>query len=481
MFATSPNPTTAGTVERPGAISPAFSADLLERMSLPSPRYTSYPTADRFVEAFGPDDYRRALFSRSEAFGGSAMRPLSLYVHIPFCESICYYCACNKIVTRRRHQATEYLNALESEVRLHILALGNRPSVSQVHFGGGSPTFLTDLQLTRVVSTLQGAFAVGAGAEMTIEVDPRTVDSTRIENLRSLGFNRLSLGIQDFDPVVQRAVHRKQTFDQVAVLMQSARSLSFRSISVDLILGLPHQSAATFARTLQQIEALRPDRISLYSYAHLPARFKPQRRIDASALPPPGTKAAMLGKAIANLVAAGYEHIGMDHFALPSDSLAIAHRQGRLHRNFQGYTDQPDGDLIGLGVSAIGRVGGCYSQNAKTLEEYYDALRQGLLPVVRGLAPTRDDLIRRSVVMSLMCQGELNFQAVSEAFLIDARSTFESELTALRPFADQGFVFMDEEGVHVTALGWFFVRTIASVFDRYLQADAARARYSREL
>ncbi|QHJ00182.1 oxygen-independent coproporphyrinogen III oxidase [Xylophilus rhododendri] len=466
---------------RTRAAPPVLSPELLARMGAPGPRYTSYPTADRFVEAFGPDDYRRALAARSAGPGGAAVQPLSLYLHIPFCESICYYCACNKIVTRQHDRAAEYLLALDREVALHIEALGARPRVSQLHLGGGSPTFLSDLQLARVVSTLRRAFSFEADAEMAIEVDPRTVDPARLERLAALGFNRLSLGIQDFDPQVQRAVHREQGFGQVELLMRAARPLGFRSISVDLILGLPQQTAASFGRTLEQIQALRPDRIALYSYAHLPERFKPQRRIAATALPTAATKAAMLGEAIAVLAAAGYEHIGMDHFALAGDSLAVARRRGRLNRNFQGYTDQPDGDLIGLGVSAIGRVGGCYSQNAKTLDEYYDALRQGVLPVVRGLAPTRDDLVRRAIVMALMCQGELDFQALSDAYLIDIRSAFAAEIAALQPLAEQGLLSLDRDGVCVSELGWFFVRSIASVFDRYLQADTARARYSRVL
>jgi oxygen-independent coproporphyrinogen-3 oxidase len=453
----------------------------MARLGAPGPRYTSYPTADRFVEAFGPDDYGRALTARATGAGGAASLPLAIYLHLPFCESVCYYCACNKIVTRHHDRASDYLLALDREMALHVDALGDRARVSQLHLGGGSPTFLSDLQLARVIATLRRAFALDPDAEMAIEIDPRTVDPVRLERLASLGFNRLSFGVQDFDPAVQRAVHRVQTYDQVALLLQAAKSLGFRSTNMDLILGLPLQTTSSFGRTIALITELKPDRIALYSYAHLPERFKPQRRIDAAVLPTAAQKIEMLGNAIAVLSGAGYEYIGMDHFALPHDPLAIARRQGRLHRNFQGYTEHPDGDLIGLGVSAIGRVGGCYSQNAKTLPEYYDALRQGRFAVARGLAPTHDDLVRRGIVMALMCQGELNFEALSDTYLIDVRRAFATELAALRPFVEDGLVVMEPDALWVTPIGWFFVRSIAMVFDRYLQADSARVLYSRVL
>ena len=459
----------------------APSAELLARLGEPGPRYTSYPTADRFVEAFGADDYQRALTARTVGPGGHAAQPLALYLHIPFCESVCYYCACNKIVTRQHDRAADYLLALDREIALHVDALGARARVSQIHLGGGSPTFLSDLQLSRLMATLRRAFAIGADAEIAIEVDPRTVDATRLERLAQMGFNRLSFGVQDFDRAVQKAVHREQPFEPVARLLQAARLLGFRSTNLDLIHGLPRQTPASFARTIEQVKQLRPDRIALYAYAHLPQRFKPQRRIAAADLPEPAQRIEMLGAAMAALIEAGYEHIGMDHFALPDDSLAVARRQGRLHRNFQGYTDQPEGDLIGLGVSAIGRVGGCYSQNTKDIAEYHDALQHGRFAVARGLAPTRDDLVRRAIVMALMCQGSLDFESLSDAWLVDVRTAFAAELAALRPLADDGLVLMDADGVAVTPLGWYFVRSVAMVFDRYLQADSARARYSRVL
>ncbi|RZJ54841.1 MAG: oxygen-independent coproporphyrinogen III oxidase, partial [Acidovorax sp.] len=372
----------------------AVSPELLRRFDVPGPRYTSYPTADRFVEAFGQDDYVLALEQRRAGTGAKAL-PLSLYVHIPFCESLCYYCACNKIITKHHDRADVYLRYLSREIDLHTAHCGTGQVVSQLHLGGGSPTFLSDDGLRELMAMLKRSFTLAPGGEYSIEVDPRTVDASRLAVLAELGFNRLSFGVQDFDPEVQKAVHRIQPAEQVFSLVESARALGFESINVDLIYGLPRQTPESFDRTLAQVVQLRPDRIALYAYAHLPERFKPQRRIVPAELPMGGAKVSMLSRSLDAFMAAGYVYVGMDHFALPDDALAVAKRQGRLHRNFQGYSTQPDCDLIGLGVSAIGRVGATYSQNAKTLDEYYDFLNQGRLPVVRGLALTRDDLVRR--------------------------------------------------------------------------------------
>ena len=453
--------------------------DLLRRFDVPGPRYTSYPTADRFVEAFTAADYKRALAQRAEGAMVGGKKPLSIYVHVPFCESVCYYCACNKVITRHHERATEYLDALDIEIDLHAQVLGNVQSVSQLHFGGGSPTFLSDEELGRLMAKLNQQFRLAPGAEISIEVDPRTADPVRLAAWRQMGFNRISFGVQDFDPEVQKAVHRVQSFESVQSLMRCARELGYESINADLIYGLPKQSPESFARTIAQISELRPDRIALYAYAHLPARFKPQRRIDAADLPPPEHRIAMLSGAIAGFLGHGYTYIGMDHFALPGDALAAAKRQGRLHRNFQGYSTQPDCDLIGLGVSAIGRMGATYSQSAKTLPEYYDALRQGQFPVVRGLALSRDDLLRRAVIMSLMCQGRLEFESIELAHLVKVHDYFRSELEQLRPFVEMGLVSLEPGAVQITAQGWFLVRAIAMVFDRHLQADRVRERFSR--
>ena len=405
--------------------------------------------------------------------------PLSVYVHIPFCESLCYYCACNKIITKHHERAEPYLRYLSREIDLHTAQLGIGQPVSQVHLGGGTPTFFNDRQLAELMDMLRRNFTLAPGGEYSIEVDPRTVDAQRLSVLHGLGFNRLSFGVQDFDPEVQKAVHRIQPAEQVFALVEAARGIGFESINVDLIYGLPRQTPESFQRTLAQVNQLRPDRIALYAYAHLPERFKPQRRILQADLPAAAGKVSMLAASLDALMGAGYVYVGMDHFALPEDALAIAKRQGRLHRNFQGYSTQPDCDLIGLGVSAIGKVGATYSQNAKTLEEYCDYLDQGRLPVVRGLALSRDDVVRRAVIMALMCQGELQFESIELAHLIDFRSYFATELETLQTLQEQGLATVHSTGITVTEQGWFFIRAVAMVFDRYLQADRNRARFSR--
>ncbi|MEJ7929007.1 oxygen-independent coproporphyrinogen III oxidase [Ramlibacter sp. AN1015] len=455
----------------------SVSPELLRRFDIQGPRYTSYPTADRFVEAFGSDDYAQALQQRCG--GRASVLPLSLYVHVPFCASLCYYCACNKIITRHRERGAQYLHYLAREIDLQVAHLGAGQSVSQLHLGGGSPTFLSDDELGQLMAMLRRSFELVPGGEYSIEVDPRTVDAGRLQALAKLGFNRISFGVQDFDPEVQKAVHRVQPAEQVFALVEEARRIGFESVNVDLIYGLPRQTRDSFARTLAQVGQLRPDRIALYAYAHLPERFKPQRRIAPAELPDGASKLGMLAAALEAFQQEGYVYVGMDHFALPQDPLAVAKRQGRLHRNFQGYSTQPDCDLIGLGVSSIGRVGATYSQNAKTMEEWCDLIDQGRLPVTRGLALTRDDLARRAVIMALMCQGQVLFESIELAWMLDFRSYFAAELELLDELAGQGLVRIDERSIQVTGEGWFFVRAVAMVFDRYLQADRHRAQFSR--
>ncbi len=455
-----------------------ISPELLTRFDVPGPRYTSYPTADRFVEAFGEADYIQVLQQRQSGRVGQ-VPPLSLYVHIPFCESLCYYCACNKIITKHKDRASTYLRYLTKEVILHSQHLGRGQPVSQLHLGGGTPTFMSDDELRQLMAMLRAHFAFVPGGEYSVEVDPRTVDEGRLAVLAELGFNRLSFGVQDFDPAVQKAVHRIQPAEQVFQLVDASRRLGFESVNVDLIYGLPMQTTTSFDRTLAQIKSLRPDRIALYAYAHLPDRFKPQRRIHAEDLPLGSAKVDMLSRSLDALTEAGYVYIGMDHFALPDDALAVAKRQGRLHRNFQGYSTQADSDLIALGVSSIGRVGATYSQNAKTMEEYVDALDQGRFPVVRGLALSRDDLIRRSVIMALMCQGHVQFESIHLAWMVDFKTMFAKELTQLEDLQAQGLVQLSESGIQVTPTGWFFVRGVAMLFDRYVQADRNRQRFSK--
>jgi oxygen-independent coproporphyrinogen-3 oxidase len=448
----------------------------LQKYDISGPRYTSYPTADRFVEAFTDVAYEQTLAQR--AVGGMAL-PLSIYVHIPFCESLCFYCACNKIITKHHERSAEYLRYLSKEIDLYVKHLGSGQSITQLHLGGGSPTFFSDDELSELMNMVRKNFDLAPNGEYSIEIDPRTVDENRLKHIAELGFNRLSFGVQDFDPEVQKAVHRIQPAEQVFSLVEAARTLKFDSVNVDLIYGLPKQTSESFRETLAQVVKLKPERIALYAYAHLPERFKPQRRIDSYELPSGADKIAMLSDALSTFINTGYVYVGMDHFALPTDALAIAKRQGRLHRNFQGYSTQPDCDLIGLGVSSIGRIGATYSQNAKSLEEYYDFLNQERFPVVRGLALSRDDLVRRAVIMALMCQGELQYESIELAYLIDFKVYFAKEIEALKELENAGMVVLDNNGIQVTDFGWFFVRAVAMHFDRYLQTDRNRARFSK--
>ena len=453
--------------------------DVLARIEGPGPRYTSYPTADRFSEAFGASNLATVLADRRRLADSGEAPPLSIYVHIPFCESVCYYCACNKVITKHHSRAGAYLDALEQEIDLVVDAIGAKRSVSQLHLGGGSPTFLSDAELSRLLASIGRAFHIAEGAEVSIEVDPRTVDRVRLAHLRSCGINRISFGVQDFDPAVQEAVHRVQSFESVRDLIDDARQLGFTSINADLIYGLPLQTAETFARTVAQMASLRPDRIALYAYAHLPSRFKPQRRIDAHQLPDATQRVTMLGLAMAGFLSHGYVYIGMDHFALPSDSLAVAKRDGRLHRNFQGYSTQPDCDLIGLGVSAIGRIDNVYYQNEKALTGYYAALEADRLPVARGLLLDADDRVRRDIIMALMCHGHVDFAAIEGRHGVVMRRDFAPELERLKALVEDGFAVVDDRSIQVTAKGWFVVRAVAMVFDRYLRDQASRERFSR--
>jgi oxygen-independent coproporphyrinogen III oxidase len=459
------------------SLPPLFTPELLARLDTNGPRYTSYPTADRFHAGFGADAYREALQRRAELSRVHAAPPLAVYVHVPFCESVCYYCACNKIVTRHHDRASAYLDTLEREIALHAAALGSRQRVTQLHFGGGTPTFLSDAELSRLMAALRDAFDIAPDAECSIEVDPRTADRARLAHLRSIGFDRISFGVQDFDAQVQQAVHRVQPFEQVAALVCDARELGFGSINVDLIYGLPRQTPERFARTIRRVTEIAPDRIALYGYAHLPERFKPQRRIDAAELPGGAARLAMLAQAIEAFGDAGYDYIGMDHFARADDALARAKREGRLHRNFQGYTTQPECDLIGLGVSSIGRIGPTFAQNAKTLEAYTAAIEADRFATERGLALDADDLLRQRVVMDLMCRGRLDWAEIGRAFGVDDPvRRFTPDLVRLAPLAAHDLVRITHDAVQVTPAGWYVVRAVAMAFDRHLQeARSARA------
>lgn len=461
------------------AVTPStFPYQVLSMLDRPGPRYTSYPTADRFVDAVDASVYEDALHAREV---GGLRRPLSLYVHVPFCESVCYYCACNKIVTRAKHKSVPYLHALFSEIDMLKDRLKGQSPIVQLHLGGGTPTFLSDDQLESLVYKLEQSFQFVEHTERSIEVDPRTVDSGRLARLREMGFNRLSFGIQDFNPLVQKAIHRIQSPREVRDLMLAARALAFSSVNIDLMYGLPEQTRQTFEATLQSVIELSPDRIALYAYAHMPERFKQQRRINEADLLVGAERSALLELAIKTLCAAGYVYIGMDHFAKASDSLAVAKRQGRLHRNFQGYTNFPECDLMGIGVSAISQVGAVFAQNERTLDEYYQKISRRQLPTLKGYVCDADDLIRRSIIMSLMCQGFVCFSDVEQTHWIRFRDYFKQELIELAQMQEQGLVLIHPDSIEVTAAGWYVVRAIAMVFDRFIRQTRERHGYSRML
>ncbi|MEW5880627.1 MAG: oxygen-independent coproporphyrinogen III oxidase [Pseudomonadota bacterium] len=450
--------------------------DLLRRFDVPGPRYTSYPTADRFVEAFDAQAFASWLGKRGDTVGP---KPLSLYVHLPFCNTVCYYCACNKVITREHGRSVEYLSALEREADLVGALLTGERRVEQLHLGGGTPTFLSDDDLRALMAILTERFPLAAKGEFSVEVDPRSAPPDKVRVLGELGFNRMSVGVQDFDLNVQRAVNRLQSLESTVATIEAARAAGFRSVNLDLIYGLPKQTRETFARTLDKVLAIGPERIALYHYAHLPERFKPQRRISPAELPSSQEKMGIMLDAIQRLTDAGYQYIGMDHFAKSDDDLARAQNQGRLHRNFQGYSTRPDCDLVGLGVSAISRIGPTYSQNVRELDEYYDRVNNGLLPTARGIQLDRDDLARRAVIMSLMCHFVVSKEAIETAHLIKFDEYFKRELTALEQFVAEGLVELSAEWISVTPKGKLLIRAVAMCFDRYLQNDERTRRYSK--
>ena len=458
------------------------SSDLVARMSRQGPRYTSYPTADRFAPDFGSDGYRLAVESRRQA---PARPPLSLYVHIPFCQSLCYYCACNKIITSDRDKAAVYLGYLLREIDIQAAFYEGMNRVEQLHFGGGTPTYLSGEQMAVLIRHLHERFdfAGDADGEYGIEIDPRTVDAARIAQLRAQGFNRISLGVQDFDPEVQQAVNRVQPESLTLDAIAAARAQGFRSISIDLIYGLPKQSVASMRRTLDKVVAAAPDRISVYSYAHMPELFKSQRLIREEDMPSAQTRLDLLALCIAHLTASGYVYIGMDHFALPGDELALAQRAGRLHRNFQGYSTHADTDMLSCGVSAISTVGGAYCQNEKSLGRYYAAPDRGELPVARGLRLNDDDLVRRDLIQRLMCDFDIDLAAFEARHGIDFGGYFAREQDRLDEFVRDGLLLREPGRLRVTGQGRFLVRNICMAFDRYLGRAAAiplqRLPYSR--
>ena len=444
-----------------------FDAELITRLNQMGPRYTSYPTADRFTPGFGSAAYFDAAM---DCAGGTQARPLSLYVHIPFCESLCYYCACNKLITTDHGKAVTYLTYLKREIAMQGRLFVGKNVVSQLHFGGGTPTYLSDAQMDELLTWLRHwfDFAPDGEGEYSIEVDPRTVSAARVKVLRRQGFNRLSLGVQDFDHEVQKAVNRIQPEAMTTDLIKAAREAGFRSVSIDLIYGLPKQTSATIASTLEKVIAADPDRIAIYNYAHMPNLFKSQRLIVDADLPTPDAKLDMLRLCIERLCAAGYVYIGMDHFAKPGDDLALAQRQGRLQRNFQGYSTHAEADMVALGVSAISAVNGTYSQNEKTLTAYYAGLDKGDLPVARGVALGADDLLRRSLIGQLMCNFTLAYADLALPRGASFAAYFAPELERLRELEGDGLLVLGAHGLTITPKGRLLIRNVCMVFDRYL-------------
>jgi oxygen-independent coproporphyrinogen-3 oxidase len=456
-----------------------FDPDLLRRYDRPGPRYTSYPTAPQFSASFDEHALREAAIASN---GDPIPRRLSIYVHVPYCTSPCFYCGCNRVITRDKARAEPYLARLYREIDMVSALFDRDREVIQLHFGGGTPNFLSPAQLRETVDTLRRHFHFidSDDRDISIELDPRFVSPADIAELASIGFNRASFGVQDFDPVVQAAVNRIQSVEETRNVIEACRANGFRSINVDLIYGLPGQNPEGFARTLDTVTELRPNRIAVYGYAHLPDLFKPQRQINAADLPSPETKLGLLELAIDKLVDAGYVYIGMDHFALPDDDLSLAQRRGGLHRNFMGYTTHADSDLIGLGVSAISHIGDSYSQNPRDLPTWQAAIDEGRLPVVRGVWLDEDDQLRADLIQSLMCQGEVPIDALERRYGIDFETYFADALAKLQPLVADGLVRLERRRIIATSQGRLLLRIIAMCFDRYLDRPAdSTPRFSR--
>ena len=455
---------------------PLFDLDLVSRFDVPGPRYTSYPTADRFRDHAEESLLLERLSRPTQSPGNE---PLSLYFHIPFCNTVCYYCACNKSVTKDHSVVDPYLTALEREMWLVSVALGDGRRVSQMHWGGGTPTFLQDAEIKRLMRAIRSHFEFSPDGEYSIEIDPRRVSDETVGLLAHEGFNRMSIGIQDFSPEVQRAVNRIQSVEETARVIAAAREKGFRSISVDLIYGLPFQNCGRFEKTLDSVLAMSPDRLSLYNYAHLPTRFMPQRRISADDLPSPEEKLGILSMAIERLLAEGYVFIGMDHFARPDNELAIAQANGSLQRNFQGYSTHAECDMLGFGVSSIGKISGLFVQNQRGLDAYYQALGQGRLPVMRSWEVSRDDELRAGIIQALMCHFELRIPDFELKHGLIFGEYFSAEMKELEGLAEAGLLDMHGDAIRITMRGRLLVRIVAMVFDRYLREDREMRRYSR--
>lgn len=455
----------------------SFQPELLRRYDKSGPRYTSYPTAVQFRPEFGEAAYRASAARSNDA---RPQKPLSLYVHLPFCGTVCYYCACNKVITKDHSRAAPYLQRLFREIAMQGELFDRSRRVDQLHWGGGTPTFISNAEMRALMEALAGAFSLRTddGGEYSIEVDPRAANEETIKVLREIGFNRISLGVQDFDPVVQKAVNRIQSEEETVAIIDAARNSGFRSVNIDLIYGLPHQSRDSFSRTLDRIIAMRPERLSVFNYAHLPELFKPQRRINAEDLPTAAEKLDILQLTIDKLGVAGYVYIGMDHFARPDDELAVAQRNLTLYRNFQGYSTHADCDLAAMGITAIGKVDNSYSQNVRTLEEYYEHVDHERLPIMRGIELSADDLLRREIITQLICHFELNLESIEARRGIRFAEYFGNELADLQLMQDDGLLTLDAHAIRVLPAGKLLIRNICMVFDRYLRSQQSQ-RFSK--
>ena len=460
------------------SITKSFPTELITKYGLAGPRYTSYPTALQFHEGFDAEAYLRHVRNSNDDL---IPKPLSLYVHLPFCKELCYYCACNKKVTRNTQLAKVYLQHLDKEIEMQGKLFDRDRQVTQLHFGGGTPTYYDDIQLRHIVEQLSANFLLSRSdsREFSIEIDPRTVDEERIAQLADMGFNRVSMGIQDFDPDVQKAVNRIQDEEKTLRLIEASRESGFNSVSVDLIYGLPLQTAKSFEKTIDSVLTSRPDRLSVYNYAHLPHLFRAQRMISSEQVPAPEVRLQLLASTTSKLVDAGYVYIGMDHFALPDDELSIAMDNGTLQRNFQGYSTCRETDLVGMGVSSIGKVGNSFSQNLKDIRAWQSAIDEGGLPVWRGLSLSGEDRLRRGVISAIMCQGFVQFGEFERKYGIDFNDHFALELKSLKPLEDDGLIELSERTIEVTSTGLLLLRAIAMKFDEYLINDLQGKSYSK--
>ncbi len=459
-------------------LSLTFDADLIRRYDKAGPRYTSYPTAVQFHDGFGEQQYREwARYSNDHP----PDQPLSLYFHLPFCATVCYYCACNKIITKNRARAVPYLEHLHREIAMQGALFDRDRKVEQLHWGGGTPTFIDHAQMRELMRVTGEHFNLRDDdqGEYSIEVDPREADADTIRLLREIGFNRLSMGVQDFDPAVQKAVNRNQTEEETVAVLEAARHQGFKSVSMDLIYGLPHQSVASFARTLDKVIAAAPDRLSVFNYAHLPALFKTQRQMNEADMPAAAEKLDILQHTIEHLGDAGYVYIGMDHFARPDDELALAQHSRTLYRNFQGYSTHADCDLVAMGSTSISKVGQSYSQNEKDLEGYYSRIDNGELPVFRGIELDADDMLRREVITQLMCHFTLDIHALETEQGIKFSQYFDVERGELQKMQDDGLLQQDDSQITILPAGRLLVRNICMVFDRYLRDSEGTRQFSR--